>query len=101
MTYQELDKFLETHGYIEWKEDSEAMLFRNCLLPWYQEDPERATKITKNKLEELTGDELIYYINRGLDVEHITRVTGYFAKTRSFNPGKLAEFKDRNRQEIR
>jgi len=101
MTSQELNSFLEIHRYIEWHHEDDAMLFRNTMLPWYQEDSNRATKITKQKLSELTSDDLLSYINQGLEVEHITRVTGYFAKTRSFNPGKMGEFKDRHRTEIR
>lgn len=31
------------------------------------------------------------------NVEHITRVTGFFSKVASWNKGKVAELKDRNR----
>ncbi|MEI6127801.1 MAG: anaerobic ribonucleoside-triphosphate reductase [Pseudomonadota bacterium] len=101
MTEQELDTLLDSQRHIEWQDEEDAVLFRNVLLPWYQNDPNRATKVTRQKLQELTCDELLRHINWGLDVEYITRVTGYFAKTRSFNPGKLAEFKDRHRVEVR
>jgi len=100
MTQHDLDLFLDTHRHIEWKEDDDAILFRNALLPWYQNDLNRATRVTREKLQTLNGEDLLSHINWGLDVEHITRVTGYFAKTRSFNPGKLAEFKDRNRMGV-
>ncbi len=100
MTLEELNQFFESHKYIEWQEDTDAMLFRNGNLAWYQEEAQRATRVTMGKLKEITPDQLLQHINRGLDVECITRITGYFAKTRSFNPGKLAELKDRNRQEV-
>jgi hypothetical protein len=100
MTSQELNDFLDVHRNIEWHDENDEVLFRNTMLPWYQEDTNRATKITKQKLDELTTEDLLSSINRGLEVEHITRVTGYFAKTRSFNPGKMGEFKDRYRTEI-
>jgi anaerobic ribonucleoside-triphosphate reductase len=56
--------------------------------------------VTHKKLEELTPNELLFQINRGLDVECITRITGYFAKTRSFNPGKTGELKERYKPEV-
>ncbi len=31
------------------------------------------------------------------NVEHITRVTGFFSKVAGWNKGKVAELKDRNR----
>jgi hypothetical protein len=95
MNKQELDQFLEAHQNIEWQEDTDAILFRNANLPWYQEDEHRATRVTVGKLQQITPDQLLQSINQGLDVECITRITGYFAKTRSFNPGKTAELKER------
>jgi len=34
---------------------------------------------------------------RGHDVDHITRVTGYFSRTGGWNKGKTGELKDRHR----
>lgn len=95
MNKEELDQFLESNQNIEWQEAADAVLFRNANLPWYQEDAHRATRVTIDKLQQLTPDQLLKSINKGLDVECITRITGYFAKTRSFNPGKTAELKER------
>ena len=100
MTTHELDQFLESHQNIEWQREPDAMLFRNANLPWYQEEEHRATRVTHKKLEDLTPNELLLQINRGLDVECITRITGYFAKTRSFNPGKAGELKERYKPEV-
>jgi hypothetical protein len=100
MTNQELDQFLESHQHIEWQKDEEALLFRNINLPWYQEESHRATRITNEKLQHITPDELLHFINKGVDVECITRITGYYAKTRSFNPGKVAELKERHKPQI-
>jgi hypothetical protein len=100
MTEQELDQFLESHQNIEWQHDHEAMLFRNINLPWYQEEDHRATRVTFQKLKELTPEELLLHINRGVDVECITRITGYFAKTKSFNPGKAGELKERYKPQL-
>lgn len=35
---------------------------------------------------------------KGRNIVHITRVTGYFAYTEHFNPGKVQELKDRHRE---
>jgi ribonucleoside-triphosphate reductase len=37
---------------------------------------------------------------RGRDVDHVTRVTGYFSKVSGFNKGKQAELRDRYRSGI-
>ena len=34
----------------------------------------------------------------GCDVDHVTRVTGYFSRTSAWNPGKRGELKDRHRE---
>ena len=95
MTRDEVDIFLEQNQHIVWAMGDDAILFRNSNLPWYQEDEHRATRVTFDKLRELSPAGLTEAINKGLDVECITRITGYFAKTRSFNPGKAQELKDR------
>ena len=95
MNKTQLDEFLEANKSIEWQKEEGAMLFRNTNLPWYMEEQHRATRITDNKLEELDAQGLMYQINRGFDVDNITRITGYFAKTKNFNPGKRQEVDDR------
>jgi hypothetical protein len=107
MTQTELNNFLETHsGNIEWQlvEDLDqpaAFLFRNVTLPWYREDDKRATMVTLKALESLDESGLMKEINRGLDIEQITRVTGYYGKVSHFNPGKVGELNDRHRVEVR
>jgi len=100
MNQVELNEFLEQHQNIEWGEEEtgQALLFRNENLPWYQEDKNRATRVTIEKLSQLTHSELYDAINKGLDVDHITRVTGYFSKIKGWNNGKLGELKDRKRE---
>ena len=51
--------------------------------------PDAFAKLNVNTLNAVTA--------RGRDVDHVTRVTGYFARTSSFNKGKQAELKDRYR----
>jgi len=72
-----------------------AILFRNENLPWYKEDKGNVTRVTLETLKNLPIEKLDSAINKGLDVEQITRVTGYFSKISGWNPGKRAELKDR------
>jgi anaerobic ribonucleoside-triphosphate reductase len=51
-------------------------------------------------MKELPVMDLESELSRGLKVEHITRVTGYFAKVNSWNPGKKGELQDRHRADI-
>lgn len=37
---------------------------------------------------------------QGRDVDHVTRVTGYFSKVSGWNKGKTAELRDRHRSRI-
>ncbi len=57
----------------------------------------RKTAIKYWKVDELSTEQLMQEINRGLLVEGITRITGYFTKTSSWNPGKRGELNDRKR----
>jgi ribonucleoside-triphosphate reductase len=43
---------------------------------------------------------ILQLTNQGKNVEHITRVTGYFSKVEHWNKGKQAEFKERYRSKL-
>lgn len=43
---------------------------------------------------------LLAACKQGRDVDHITRVTGYFSKVSAYNPGKVAELRDRARVKV-
>ena len=102
MTKQELDSFLEENQHIEYllDETDEQIHFRNTHLDWYRNDPNRATAVKTWKLEQMSSEDLMTEINRGLMVDGITRITGYFTKTASWNPGKRAELKERNKFQV-
>lgn len=102
MTQQQFDSLLETNPNIEWMDDEEQeqMLFRNTLLQWYTNDTNRATVIRYDKLHDMEPSELLKHINKGLEVEGITRITGYFTKIGNWNPGKIGELKDRKKDTI-
>ena len=99
MTSQELTTYLDDNQYIECADDidSEQLCFRNNELAWYQNNPEGSTAVKYWKVKKMSDSELTAEINRGLQVEGITRITGYFTKISSWNPGKLAELKDRKK----
>jgi len=101
MSIDELDLFLEKNRNIEWSynEKERCFLFRDTNLPWYYNNVDNATCITMEKLESMTNDDLIIAIKKGLEVEGITRITGYMTKVSNWNPGKRAELKDRNKNE--
>ena len=53
--------------------------------------------ITFDTFHSLSQSQLAAATARGRNVDHITRVTGYFSHTSRFNKGKQAELKDRHR----
>ena len=100
MTQAELTGFLEKNKNIESHTDESSSYFRNNDLPWYANNPGRSTRITNGLIAQLSPEGLMGQINRGLEVEHITRITGYFTKVSQWNKGKRGELKDRMRVEI-
>lgn len=99
MTLEDFEKFVEKDG-IEWTEDEGHFFFRDRTLAWYAKDAKNALRIGKDRMKDLSVTELEAELTRGLKVEHITRVTGYFAKVNSWNPGKKGELHDRHKAEI-
>jgi len=95
----ELETVLENNKNIDWSYDDEddAFYFRNSNLDYYINNPDAFTKIDGWKMRELNPEELIPTINKGLELEKITRVTGYMSKVSGWNPGKVGELKDRHK----
>ena len=80
--------------------EEEQLHFRNTDLSWYQNNADRATTVKYWKLQDMNPEQLMMEINRGLMVEGITRITGYFTKIRGWNPGKRGELQDRRKFSI-
>ena len=97
MTQPELQSFLEKYDTIKCHLDGECAYFRNENLPWYANNQDNCTRITKKVFGKLTPEDLLHEINRGLEIEHITRITGYFTKVSQWNKGKRGELRDRTR----
>jgi hypothetical protein len=58
---------------------------------------ETFTQVTKEAIEKYTLDTIIMATHQGKNIEHITRVTGYFSKVGGWNKGKRQELIDRHR----
>ena len=99
MTADELTVFQEKYEKIECWFDNEFSYFRNNDLPWYTNNPGSCTRITKEVFATFTPEQLLNAINRGLEVEHITRITGYFTKVSQWNKGKRGELRDRTKND--
>lgn len=60
---------------------------------------ETETHFTNDAIEKHDLDLLVAKTHHGKNVDHITRVTGFFSKVSSWNKGKRGELKDRYRSE--
>jgi anaerobic ribonucleoside-triphosphate reductase len=100
MKESELVHFLEENQHIECRSDGSHTYFRNNHLPFYVNHPDSCTRIDNDVVETLTSAEILREVNRGLEVEHITRITGYYTRVSQWNKGKLGELKDRIRTPI-
>ena len=58
------------------------------------------TNFTPEALEQIRWVDVCHHAAQGRDVDHITRVTGYFSKTSGWNKGKTAELNDRHRSAL-
>jgi len=94
VTHEELDAFLESHQEVEWALDQD----NNLLLRHTQFDSEHEKlKIEPRALAQLTPQKLESLLVGGHNVEHITRVTGYFSRVSGWNKGKRGELAERDR----
>jgi len=94
MDETELKLFLEENkNDISWMRPEDDM--NNIFL--HSEKWDETIKIDIRKLPQLTKEEILLILTGGKNVEHVTRVTGFFSKVEHWNKGKLAELKDRYR----
>ncbi|PKK86633.1 MAG: hypothetical protein CVT48_00235 [Thermoplasmata archaeon HGW-Thermoplasmata-1] len=56
------------------------------------------THFTHDAIERNDVSSLLNQTYQGRLLEHMTRVTGFFSKTESWNKGKLGELKERRRE---
>ncbi|MCU0641225.1 MAG: anaerobic ribonucleoside-triphosphate reductase [Candidatus Margulisbacteria bacterium] len=97
MTLEELDRYLESRPHVLWLKDDEGnFYFRHEEFDNEQEK----VKVEPRALKELTAEKLDQILTAGRNVEHITRITGYFSRVEGWNKGKKGELADRVRTEI-
>ncbi len=94
MTEAELGQFVEERPYVRWARDDQGnFYFRH---EQYDGEHEKL-KVEPKALKELTAEKLDHLLVAGRNVEHITRVTGYFSRVEGWNKGKRGELTDRAR----
>jgi len=98
MDYKELSSFLEKNLDVEWTQDEEGNIYLRHTV--YDKENEKL-KIEPKALTDLTPDKLEKLLKGGRNVEHITRVTGYFSRVEGWNRGKRGELMDRYRVEVK
>ncbi|HNQ35113.1 MAG TPA: anaerobic ribonucleoside-triphosphate reductase [bacterium] len=58
------------------------------------------TFFSNRSIDQRGLNELVAATHAGRNVEHITRVTGYFSKVSGWNKGKVAELIERHRNQV-
>ena len=97
MTLEELNAFLENNPSVEWTQDDAGNLYlRHTVF----DKPNEKIKIEPGALISLTAEKLEQILVSGRNVEHITRVTGYFSRVSGWNKGKKGELVDRKRVKV-
>lgn len=97
MNINDLEAYLDNNqDTISWVIENDHILLRHNQ---YDKDGEHLS-VDMAILPNLTPGQLHEKIIGGRNIDHITRVTGYFSKTSGWNKGKLGELKDRERSEV-
>ena len=94
MTKAELDQYLEDRPHVLWAEGDDG----NFYFRHEQFDGENEKlKVEPKAMKELTAEKLDQVLTAGRNVDHITRITGYFSRVAGWNKGKKGELADRHR----
>lgn len=97
MTLEELDGYLESRPHVLWTQDEAGNFYFKHEI--YDSENEKV-KVEQKALAKLTPVELDKILTAGRNVEHITRVTGYFSRISGWNKGKKGELADRYRVSV-
>ena len=99
MTEQEFTDLFTRFPHLEMKDGEGGAWFRWNGLSFYDDRPHDGYWVSKEKIREWSPDFLVDEIKRGVDVDHIGRVTGYMVRYSAVNPGKRGEIRDRYRND--
>lgn len=86
----ELEAWLDANEEWDYTEDGKGLI-----IMW--QEGRSMTHVEWHAIEANTLDTITAACKQGKDVDHITRVTGYFSRTSGWNKGKAGELKDRHR----
>jgi len=99
MTFDEFEVFLcNNRNSVEWRpggDDDHIYLHHTQF-----DKPEEGICLNLKKMENLTPELLESQLVNGRNVDHLTRITGYFSKVSGWNKGKTGELKDRHRSSL-
>ena len=90
MKLDELTTWLGSNENWDYQLDDEGILIKNARF-------ETLTHCAFGAVESHTLETITGACSQGRDVDHITRVTGYFSRTSGWNKGKAGELKDRHK----
>ena len=90
MKLAELQRLIDSRDEMSYQMDDKGILIRNDRF-------QTLTHATFTAVEENTIMTILASCAQGKDVDHVTRVTGYFSRISGWNKGKTGELKDRHR----
>ena len=93
MKMEELKGWIDTQDGWDYQLDDKGIVIRNDRF-------ETLTHATFEAVDANTLEAITASCSQGKDVDHITRVTGYFSRTSGWNKGKTGELKDRHRTKV-
>lgn len=93
MKLEELQRTIDGASDLSYSMDNRGILIKNSRF-------ETLTHATFRAVETNTIATILASCAQGRDVDHITRVTGYFSRTSGWNKGKTAELGDRHRSVV-
>ena len=97
MTLEELKSFLKNNPKVLWAQDEAGNIYLRHEL---YDKPDEKVRIEPGALAGLTPQKLEQVLVNGRNVDHITRVTGYFSRISGWNKGKRGELAERHRVDV-
>jgi len=90
---EDLTSWIEDNDDWDYAADEKGLFIKNERL-------DTVTHCTFDAIEKSDLGTIRAACSQGRDVDHITRVTGYFSKVSGWNKGKAAELRDRSRTKL-
>lgn len=90
MELAELQRLIDSKDEMGYQMDDKGILIKSDRF-------QTLTHATFAAVKTNTAAAIMGSLAQGKDVDHVTRVTGYFSRTSGWNKGKTAELKDRHR----